>query len=118
MGLDLTLIPVDADNGTLFFGHTRLRLERDYELFDEIKKLKAIELDKPFSCHEARNGEGEASYGPVTEDAYGDPLTKVRPEKIAALVSHVAADPHKKNRAALAYLKELDLSAWVVLFWD
>lgn len=117
MGLDLTLIPVDADSGSLFFGHTRLRMERDRELFEAINNLKAIELDKPFSCHESHSSEGKSCYGPCTVDGYDQPLTKVRAEKVAALAGHVA-NLHKSNRAALAYLKELDSSAWVVLYWD
>ena len=117
MGVDLTLIPVDADNGNLFFGHSLLEVERRRELWPLIKVMRCIEITRPFSCHMASLPSGEVRYGDVTEDDYGEQLKTVCADDLLVLRNHDAVSGSNRNRAIWAYLHCLQRDTRIVLFW-
>ena len=120
MGVDLRLLPVEADWRTWGFAHTVLSLERNSPLFE------AIELQHPsprpsfnlsaFCGGRVPDGSarGEQMYGVVKETPYGETLTYMARSELIAVLERAALGP--ATQAALAWLRESNVT-WVGLYW-
>ena len=81
MGLDLTLHPVKWRDLEWWFLSDSLYLTRNYDLFDEIKKLQIIPVPEN-KIVQIYSDEGLEK---ITTDPYGDKLTYVRAEEFRKL---------------------------------
>lgn len=119
MGLDLTLLPVEADHGHWGFSHSVLSLDRDYKLFDRIQKIedkRSVPLPEDFTSYlSVDDGDGEPYYGQTTETPYGLPLKAVYAKDL--LKASEARRSSLRNQAAWAYLEKLPDGAKVALYW-
>lgn len=106
MGLDLTLLPYDRD-----FSRHVLSMERNYTLFDQIKKLESMRLEKPIYSYVA--GDDEDPCSEISEDKYGEPIRFVYAGDLAKL-EEAEIDI---NKACLAFIKCLPMNHKVALYW-
>ena len=74
MGLDLTLMPLGADNNEWGFSHELLDVPRNRDLFERIMKLPALPVPTKFMTFRSRGDDGEARYGQTQDTPYGEPL--------------------------------------------
>lgn len=118
MGLDLKLLPFEAECGGICFSHTILTCDRDRDLFDRISKIPAKKVPREFCSYlgdiECKECE-ERHYGNTQKTPYGNPLTWVFAEELAALEEFVGP---LRNTAILAYLETLDPMTKVALYWS
>lgn len=116
MGLDLRLLPFDAEMFRLSYSHTVLSCEREYELFDAIIKVERQQgrvVPANFSTFVSRDDKYEEThYGNTQETPYGE---KVRELEVESLL--VFEPKHWKNKAIWVYLRELQPRTKVALFW-
>jgi hypothetical protein len=78
MGVDLRLLPFDADHGDgLSFSHTILEVGRNYDLHDKIRKLRSMPVPANFTSFCGLGDDGELTYGVTIETPYGEPLEYV-----------------------------------------
>lgn len=121
MGLDLTLLPFDADSGDWAFSHTVLETGRHYVLFDWIKKLPQMKVPKTFTSHVSRQSKcdkcDEPHYGITTETPYGDAVMYVMIDDLIKIPAEVKATFSVRTKAIWAYLGEFDRQTKVALFW-
>lgn len=119
MGLELRLLPFDADQGDFAFSHTVLSCERHYGLFDpiqEIEKQRGRKVVDGFTSFVSRDDKYEEThYGKTIETPYGDPLMEVEVEHLLALSE--IAQKSRRNEAVWAYLAKLPARTKVALFW-
>lgn len=119
MGLDLTLLPFEADYGDWGFSHSVLNLERRGELLDEILELRAHPVPLNFGTFLCRDDAyEEPHYGNTQETPYGEPLQWVRVTSLRDLSERRGVIDNCQNRAVWAYLKELPNDAKVALYWS
>ena len=114
MGLDLTVYPITvARSNDRWLAYQRLGLERDYDLFDRIKRLEWFPLLVRNVSHvDFYRDEGIES---DTEDAYGNPLRFV----LAGSFKDVAQpDDTQWNRAVLNFLASIPPAMPVILDWN
>ena len=116
MGLDLALLPFDADEG-IHFSHTVLKCERRIELFEEIMKLPSTRVPENFTTLLRDDEYQETHYGNTQETPYGDPLTFMEVENLLRFSEHEGVQNHFKNRAIWAYLAYLPPRTKVALYW-
>ena len=114
MGVDLRLLPFDADS-SISFSHTILDCDRDYPMFDAIQELGALPAPKTFTSFSGRCDKCHSiCYGQTLEDPYGSPVLYVT----ASLLVSVKHDQmSQKNRAIWAYLEHLAPSTKIALYW-
>ena len=121
MGLDLTLIPVDSENGTWGFGHSLIDCERRNELFEpllELEKKKGRDVPEKFNTFRSRDDKYEEShYGPTVDTPYGDPLKCVYVKDLLPFAEHEGVRDNWKNRAVWAYLREMPPDEKIALYW-
>lgn len=118
MGLDLRLLPFDADVDVVTFSHTILSCERRRELFEELLKLPSVEVPERFYSFTSREAScGESHYGVTRDTPYGEPLDYVRVKDLLAYSDHEGVTDNGKNRAIWAYLKCLPPENKVALYW-
>lgn len=120
MGLDLTLLPFDCDQGDFAFSHTLLSCERRGDLFEVVmEKAPGRAVVPPnFKSFTGRCEKCEDThYGTTVETPYGEPLEWVEVEDLLKLGQHIAVKDDYKNRAIWAYLKELPARTKVALYW-
>jgi hypothetical protein len=122
MGLDLSLLPVEAEFGDgTGFSHSVLALERRTGLFDAILDIEEREgapvpgRFETFVCRDDRFE--ETHYGDTRETPYGEPLLWVRAASLAELRSHPEATDFPRNRAVFAYVDALPPDTKVALYW-
>ena len=130
MSLDLTLLPLNADNGNLSFSHTTLPLQTNCrDLFDEISELtKPVcnsvdfisgEVNESFTSYLAINADtGEVNYGKLQEDAYGTKLRWVLAGELSKLSKHEQVLRNPMNKAAFSFLKACPPKQKIVLHWS
>jgi|SRR5579859_4604678 len=63
MGVDLTLLPFDADGNSLSFSHTVLSVERRRDLWTVITDLESDIVPEGFWSYLSREGDQETHYG-------------------------------------------------------
>lgn len=115
MGIDLDLLPVDADFPNCSFSHSVLQCERRHNLWPAIQALPGQPVPDNFTSY--LGGKGEACYGKTVEDSYGDPVRWVRVRDLLTLRCREEVRDNSKNRAVWAYLAELPPEGKVALFW-
>jgi hypothetical protein len=119
MGLDLTLLPFDADHGAGFsFAHSVLQCARSRELFEAIQKLTETPVPAEFYSYLSREDDAAAHYGVTTTTPYGEQLGWVRVADLLAFAEHVEVIGNHKNRAVWAYLGQLPGRTKVALYWN
>jgi hypothetical protein len=110
MGLDLTLAysPWRSDQGApepLLY--SRLSLNRDYELFDQIKELPVIPVTGPVLWY------GDEGLETRETDPYGDRLTWVN----AFHFHNVKGSENSENAAILAFVRTMPPDRRIYLWW-
>lgn len=120
MGVDLKLLPIDYDDGSWGFSHSIIRVERDYELFDQIRDLpKQGHPPENFTSYlstiPSGSMRGESCYGPTKQDCYGCNLYCVRAGDFANI--RLRRGTSKQVRAVLAYVRALDPDTRIVPYW-
>jgi hypothetical protein len=116
MGLDLRLLPFDAD----FFSHTILDCERRSDLFEAVLKVEGkIGRDVPdnFQSFTGKSADASPCYGKTIRTPYGENLKYMLAGDLVKFAKHVDVTDNEKNRAIWAYLTELNPSNKVALFW-
>lgn len=119
MGLDLTLLPFDADYDELCFSHTVLSCDRNGQLFCEIMALPSEPVLEGFSSYMSNEVVGDFDgihYGPTKTTPYGEQVTFVKARQLCKL-QEIAGLVAYKNVAVWAYLQALDPETKVALFW-
>jgi hypothetical protein len=109
MGLDLTLLPFEADHEDGFsFAHTVLNCIRRGDLFEAImEQLNETPVPANFYSYLSRDGDGDSHYNITTTTPYGEPLGYVRVADLLGLSEHVGVLDNQRNRAIWAYLGQL-----------
>lgn len=116
MGLDLRLLPFDADR----FSHTILDCERRSDLFEAVLKVeRKIGRDVPanFQSFTGKSGEALPCYGTTIRTPYGENLKYILVEDLLQFALHVDVRDNEKNRAIWAYLAQLNPQTKVALYW-
>lgn len=129
MGIDARLLVVDGNCGDWGFSHTVLSLDRDYELWEEIKACEP-QLRPGFSLHtfagkriDSGYYEGERVYGEIERDPYGDPIRFLTANHLGeAFAAWGRKSEHperlsKHNIAAGCFLQMLPEQTLVGLYW-
>ncbi len=117
MGVDLTLLPFDADRANLSFSHSVLGIERRRELWDLILEMEIDVVPNGFTSYLSRLENGETGYGETMETPYGEPLKYTKAERLVSLAHHEEVRNNFKNRAVWAYLMELPPETKIALYW-
>lgn len=119
MGVDLKLLPFDAEFEIICFSHTVLYLERDQNLFNDILAIRPqMNVPNNFCSYLARTKDNpETHYGITIVDAHNQPLKYVYIESLLRLLSRVEVISSQKNSAVWAYLGALDSNTKVALYW-
>lgn len=119
MGLDLKLLPFDADHATIAFSHTVLNCERRRALFEcLLDNLNALPVPEEFRSYLSTDQDFEEHhYGVTTVTPYGEPLTWVEVEALLSYGDHVDVKGNYLNRAIWAYLGCLPPRTKVALYW-
>lgn len=118
MGLDLTLLPFDAEEPP--FSHTMLSVDRsDFDPILKIEKRLGKNVPKQFTSFYSRDGllPQEPHYGRTTKTPYGDPLKYVLIQDIIGAFNDLADEDSHKNRAIYDYLQALPSRTKVALYW-
>jgi hypothetical protein len=122
MGIDLKLLPFDADSEFISFSHTVLGLNRRSELWPIIELIEqewGLVVPPHFSTFVGHHeGCEETGYGDTQTTAYGQPLRYVLAQHLNPLSNHRAVTDDDKNRAIWAYIRELRDDTKIALFWD
>ncbi len=113
MGLDLTLkmdiIPY-AKRHFDFLLSNRLRLDRNYDLFDAIKKLPSYDLSEYTLSDYWDEGIRE-----ISEDPYGEKLRYIYSHDLAKIEIENISD---WNKAVLMLFKHLEANIKIILYWS
>jgi len=122
MGLDLQLLPVEADRGSWGFSHTVLNWGSGYEVQEWIKDKPLTDPPDNFSTFLAYLPSGDPGYGKTTETPYGEPLRCIRVKYLLQSIPAGQMDVWLARRetmkcAILAFLQQLDPEMKVALFW-
>lgn len=107
MGVDLKLLPFYM--GKAAFSNDVISVQRNYDVFDQIKKLSAMKVPNEFNGLVSMGGDYEEQHwGKVVEDKYGD------------IVKYVIAKDLKTiniSGPAGAYVKAMEDEHKIALFW-
>jgi len=112
MGTDLTLVVNKFGyNDNMPLAYERIRIDRDYDLFDSIKQAGALPL------RENRDllWYGDDGIEQRTEDPWGAPLTSIRAGILADVMSRHDLSP--KNSAVTVYMRALPSDTEIFLWW-
>ncbi len=120
MGIDCSLLPIEADINDWGYSHSILDLARNYEFFDLLKDLPdAGPVPKSFTTFKGRvpdgSYEGESCYGETHTDPYGDEIRTVLAGDIAKLKK--LRNYHPRIKAALLYCAQLPPDTRIALYW-
>jgi hypothetical protein len=118
MGVDLRLLPLEADSPTFAFAHSILETGRDYVWHARLKTLDRLSTPIPsdFTCFCATLADGESGYGRKVADSYGAPLRCVTAGQITALKYRPSAES-ERLLPALAYIAALPPDMRIALDW-
>lgn len=115
MGVDLRLLPFDADRGEFAYSHTILELGRDYALHEKIRKLRSMPVPSGFTSFSGRGDDGDTCYGATIETPYGEPVEWVLAGELCAI--ELEEGGTYIERAIWAYLSHLPPQTKVALYW-
>lgn len=108
MGMDLSVCPDTFGlKGETVLAYDRLRINRDYDLFERVRSLRPRPLDTAVAYYE------DDGLADRTTDPYGADLTYLTAGELSAI------DPGTGTlaRAVWAYLDELPRDTKIVLWW-
>jgi len=120
MGIDLRLLIESMETPNRDLCHTIISLERDYELWERIKRLTVFE-----ARNEIYSWFGD-NYGASDNDAYGDKLMfttakdvvrrffVIMPKMLGLQLQHESTP---LNNAAMEYIKALPEDTRIYLYW-
>lgn len=119
MGLDLRILPKFSENAD--FSHDLIELHRDSDLFDIIAKLENEKgRDVPrkgiYSFSGKDNKIEGACYGVTIKTPYGDIIKGVLAKELKAGISNYKTNSWK-NKAFIAFLKEVPDELEIYLYW-
>jgi hypothetical protein len=116
MGVDLRLLPFDADQGDFAYSHTILELGQNYDLHKQIKELNSMPVPLGFTSFSGRvNGFSGTAYGKTTVTPYGEPMKFVLADDLCGI--KLSEDAPYIEQAIWAYLKCLPPHTKVALYW-
>lgn len=107
MGLDLTLLPFNMDDGGWCFSSTVLPLNRDRCLWAAIDALPARPVPSGFRsyCGYSEAAQ-ETRYGKTATDAYGTPLTCVTVADLLTLSDHPCISRRERRPSDVGWAPE------------
>jgi hypothetical protein len=111
MGLDLKLLPFDADFDGLHFSHTVLNVRRDSDLWVCVKQTEQFPVPNDFTsfcCNDQAEYE-EWHYGVTTKTSNDKQLTYTAAKNMKGIAF--------KPGAVAAYINALDDDVKVALYW-
>ena len=123
MGVDLTLLPLEADHPAegdkpaFQYSHSMLNIWRSQALWPKIENLTQERVSAGFTSFMGRAADGEHGYGKTTKDAYGEPIMWAAAGDLAKLAKSLQASDNPQNRAVWAYLSALQPETKVALYW-
>ena len=120
MGVDLMLLPMDADFNNSAFAYTTLEVRRRRELWPLICALPSEPVPPSFESLLSLEGPPDWDFwvqGNTQVDGYEKPLFCVLAEHLLSLASHPAIEEEYLNKAAWAYLAQLPGETRVALYW-
>lgn len=120
MGIDLKLLPFDAESMAVSFSHSVINVTRSRQLFEEISKIPAHPVPDNFSSFLGKpcDGDcGERHYGKTVEDPYGGRVSWLYAIELIQFDDHPHVKEDWRNRAVWAYLKALPAETKVALYW-
>ena len=122
MGIDLTLMPLEADLETVRFSHTLLEMDRDYDLWEKIRNLERLPLHEPETVYTylgdgKRTGNTGTEKNSTGEDCYGHPWHTATAGDLSRAGHGIVPQLSDRNRAGLVYLQQLDPDTKVILHW-
>lgn len=121
MGLDLKLLPFQAESEFVSFSHTILDCFRRRDLFEKIQGLPSEPVPENFQSYLSRDHEDgyeDTHYGKTTHTPYGERLTWVYATDLVRLADHPDVLDNHWNRAIWRFLMELPNGTKVALFWS
>ncbi len=117
MGVDLTIafnvVPQVAPQkgGLQFLASSRVRLDRDYDLWDLIKIVPSHLFPEVIDWYE---DDGITSRD---KDPYGEPLRYAKAGDLAKLVNSLPDGCSQWNRGVFQFLASINPEIWVALYW-
>jgi hypothetical protein len=119
MGLDLTLLPFDADHPDISFSHTMLDVDRDdFQPIIKIENRLGKDVPDRFTSFRSRdNGYPESHYGVTNTTPYGEKLKFVKVQDIIGAFNDLQDNGSDRNRAIYRYLTALPSHTKIALFW-
>lgn len=117
MGVDLALFPLYVPD--YWFASTKLDVNRESGLWDEILKLQSKVIPQPLYCcaGESKNGRNRI-WGEVKEDDYGEKLRFVTAGDLVSLKDNESVQNCWKRKAVWAFLSEYPSDWQIVLYWS
>lgn len=111
MGVDLRLLPFDADFDGLHFSHTILNVRMDRDLWEAVDGVEQFPVPDDFMSFSCRNQEEceETHYGNTVETPYGERLTYTTAKNLKGMAF--------KPNAVAAYINALNDDVKVALYW-
>ena len=107
MGIDLKLLPFYM--GEAAFSNDVISIQRNYDMFDQIKKLPMMRVPDEFSGLVSMGGDyQEQHWGTVVEDRYGDAVKYVLAKDLKTI---------NISGAAGAYVNAMEDEHKIALFW-
>lgn len=112
MGLDLSVGIVKHESVDWWLVYNRLQFDRDYDLFDRIKRLDTRTIPETARV-DWYSDEGIKS---VTEDSYGSPLKYTRPIDWRVMLKPAGMTPW--NKSVIEFLRSLPDPTPIILWWN
>jgi len=123
VGLDLSILPFEADTPNICYSHSILRCSREGPLFDEImaiEKQHGKVVPEGFTSYLCRDktpeGFEEPHYGRTRKTPYGDELKYITVAQFLTLEE--LDDLQPPTSGVVAYLRELPLETKIALYWS
>lgn len=123
MGVDLKLLVCDCEDKVSF---TQLECNRDYQLYEEIRKEKPFERPEVIlysynsTIPDGSMKDGRC-FGETIETLYGERITYLRARQLAEAFQRWFNNKdncHSQfNSAIFLFLKNIDPNTFVALFW-
>lgn len=135
MGMDLQLLPVEHEeylthNGVVTsdwgYSHSILRVDAGGWWWDALQHVQQTRVPGKFHTYVGRGEDHEPAYRDTQDTPYGDPLKcTTTGELLSAVNAYLAKNDDdvtpdnigNRNRAVLAYLKELPATTRIALYW-
>jgi hypothetical protein len=117
MGVDLTILPESwRSAGGHILAYNALHLDRNNDLFRAIGDAGIeVDVDRPVTCHFARNKDGDTCFGEVDKNPYGGKLTTVKAYDLHRVMSAFAMTGN--NMWIFAAVGAMPHNMSIVMYW-